>query len=57
VLESDLHVLDIAALSLIVHEAGGVFTDLEGQALGLETRSALAAPPVLHGQALALIKA
>ncbi len=43
VIESDVNILDIAALSVIVREAGGVFTDLEGQALGLETRSVLAA--------------
>ncbi|HSM68639.1 MAG TPA: inositol monophosphatase family protein [Xanthomonadales bacterium] len=48
VIESDVNVLDIAALSLIVTEAGGVFTDLEGQPVGMETRSVLAATPGLH---------
>jgi histidinol-phosphatase len=48
VIESDVNVLDIAALSLIVSEAGGVFTDLDGEAPGLETRSVLAATPGLH---------
>jgi histidinol-phosphatase len=48
VLESDVNILDIAALSLIVEEAGGVFTDLDGRPAGLETRSVLAANPVLH---------
>jgi histidinol-phosphatase len=57
VLESDVHVLDIAALSLIVREAGGVFTDLDGQAVSLETRSVLAGPAPLHAQALAMMKA
>ena len=32
VIESDVNILDIAALAVIVTEAGGVFTDLDGQA-------------------------
>ena len=43
VLESDVNILDIAALAVIVREAGGVFTDLAGQALNLGTRDVLAA--------------
>jgi histidinol-phosphatase len=43
VLESDVNILDIAALAVIVREAGGVFTDLAGQALNLDTRDVLAA--------------
>ncbi|HET9818434.1 MAG TPA: hypothetical protein VFP92_04640 [Rhodanobacteraceae bacterium] len=35
---------------MIVREAGGVFTDLEGAALSLVTRSVSAAPPTLHGE-------
>ncbi len=42
VMESDVNILDIAALSVIVREAGGDFTDLEGRPVGLETRSVLA---------------
>jgi len=53
VIESDVNILDIAALSVIVTEAGGVFTDLNGAAIGLETRSVLAANKKLHGQYLA----
>ncbi|NND45589.1 MAG: inositol-phosphate phosphatase [Xanthomonadales bacterium] len=52
VIESDVNVLDIAALSLVVTEAGGVFTDLEGAPVGLHTRSVLAATPALHAQLL-----
>jgi len=52
VVESDLNILDIAPLVLIVREAGGVFTDLDGRAVGLDVRSALAGPPVLHALAL-----
>ncbi len=48
VIESDVNILDIAALAVIVREAGGSFTDLSGQALNLETRSVLAAVPALH---------
>ena len=49
VIESDVHILDVAALSVIVREAGGVFTDLEGGALNLATTSVLAAAtPELH---------
>ena len=52
VVESDLNILDIAPLVVIVREAGGVFTDLDGGAVGLDTRSALAAPARLHALAL-----
>lgn len=48
VIESDVNILDIAALSLIVSEAGGIFTDLNGAAVGLETRSVLAANAALY---------
>ena len=34
VIESDVNILDIAALSIIVNEAGGVFTDLNGRNAG-----------------------
>jgi len=53
VVESDVNILDIAALSVIVTEAGGVFTDMNGKAPGLETRSVLAANPALHKELLA----
>lgn len=48
VVESDVNILDIAALSLIVEEAGGRFTDLEGGAVGLDTTSVLASNGLLH---------
>lgn len=48
VIESDVDILDIAALSVIVREAGGVFTDLDGRNVDLETRSVLAATPELY---------
>ena len=48
VIESDVNILDIAALSVIVGQAGGVFTDLEGRPPDLQTTSVLAAAPGLH---------
>lgn len=58
VIESDVHVLDVAALSLIVEEAGGVFTDLEGRRLSLATSSVLAAgSPELHRELLSRFRA
>ncbi len=52
VVESDLNILDIAALTVIVREAGGVVTDLDGASIGLATRSLLAANPSLHADLL-----
>ncbi|MDG2537129.1 inositol monophosphatase family protein [Dyella jiangningensis] len=48
VLESDVNILDIAALAVIVREAGGLFTDLDGQPLTLDSRSVLAGTPDIH---------
>lgn len=51
VIESDVGILDIAALCLLVTEAGGVFTDLAGRPVGLQTTSVLAAAtPDLHAE-------
>lgn len=52
VIESDVNILDIAALVVIVREAGGVFTDLSGAPVDLDTRSVLAAVPALHASVL-----
>lgn len=52
VIESDVNILDIAALAVIVREAGGVFTDLDGAPLSPDTRSVLAGTPAIHAQAL-----
>ncbi len=52
VIESDVNILDIAALSIIVSEAGGVFTDMNGKSPDLDTHSVLAANPVLHASYL-----
>lgn len=52
VIESDVNILDIAALSVIVHAAGGRFTDLRGEKLGLNTTTVLAANARLHSAVL-----
>ncbi|AGG88034.1 MULTISPECIES: inositol monophosphatase family protein [Rhodanobacter] len=52
VIESDVNILDIAALAVIVREAGGVFTDLDGAPPTLDTTSVLAGTPAIHAQAL-----
>jgi histidinol-phosphatase len=48
VVESDVNILDIAAVSVIVAEAGGVFTDLDGRPVDLETTSVLAGNPAIY---------
>jgi histidinol-phosphatase len=48
VIESDVNILDIAALAVIVNEAGGKFTDLAGRPVGLGTTSVLATNGLLH---------
>jgi histidinol-phosphatase len=55
VVESDVNILDIAALAVIVQEAGGRFTDLDGHAVGLDTSSVLAANGRLHEALLAAL--
>jgi len=55
VIESDVNILDIAALAVIVREAGGVFTDLDGKPPSLGITSVLAAPPHLHATLLEML--
>jgi histidinol-phosphatase len=52
VIESSVNILDIAALTVIVREAGGTFTDLEGDDVGLGTTSVLATNGALHASVL-----
>ncbi len=56
VIESDVNILDVAALAVIVREAGGVFTDLDGALLTLESCSVLAGTPALHAAGLARLR-
>jgi histidinol-phosphatase len=52
VIETDVNILDIAALTVIVREAGGTFTDLEGGPVSLGTTSVLATNGALHSSVL-----
>jgi histidinol-phosphatase len=56
VIESDVNILDIAALAVIVREAGGYFTDLSGGEVGLQTTTVLASNGALHAPLLAAIQ-
>lgn len=50
VVESDINILDIAALAVIVREAGGICSELDGSAIDLESTTMLAAAPKLHSR-------
>ncbi|HEU4602928.1 MAG TPA: inositol monophosphatase family protein [Steroidobacteraceae bacterium] len=56
VIESDVNILDIAALAVIVEAAGGRFTDLRGDALNLQTTTVLASNGKLHESVLAALR-
>ena len=56
VIESDVNILDIAALTVIVEEAGGRFTDLTGGPVGLETTTVLATNGPLHPPVLETLR-
>jgi histidinol-phosphatase len=56
VIESDVNILDIAALTVLVREAGGTFTDLEGGEVRLETTTVLATNGPLHSQVLEALR-
>ncbi len=56
VIETDINILDIAALTVLVREAGGTFTDLHGAPVGLETTSVLATNGTLHQKILAALR-
>jgi histidinol-phosphatase len=55
VIESDVNILDVAALSVIVEAAGGKFTDLQGGALTLDTTTVLASNGKLHSAVLSAL--
>jgi histidinol-phosphatase len=52
VIESDVSILDIAACVAIVSEAGGMFTDLSGAPITLQSNSVLATNGALHAACL-----
>jgi len=55
VVESDVNILDIAALTVIVREAGGQFTQLDGQPVTLGTTTVLATNSALHKDMLTAV--
>ena len=58
IIESDVNILDISALSLIITEAGGLFTDLDGNPIDLQTTTVLAAScQALYDQAFSTLEA
>lgn len=56
VIESDVNILDIAALAVIVQAAGGRFTDIGGNPIGLHTTSVLATNGKLHSEVLSVLE-
>lgn len=56
VIESDVNILDVAALSVIVRQAGGVFSDLKGAPIGLDSTSVLATNGLLHQSVLEALR-
>jgi histidinol-phosphatase len=56
VIESDVNILDIAALTVIVREAGGRFTDLSGAEIDLDTTTVLATNATLHAPILEALR-
>lgn len=55
VIESDVNILDIAALTVIVREAGGIVSELDGSPVGLDTTTIVAATPALHGRLVSFL--
>jgi histidinol-phosphatase len=56
IMEAKINLWDIAAAAVIVEEAGGKVTDLEGQPLTRETKTVLATNGLLHEQILKYFK-
>jgi len=56
VIESDVNILDIAALTVLVREADGTFTDLQGAEVGLGTTTVLATNGPLHSRVLEALR-
>jgi len=55
VIESDVNILDIAALAVIVEAAGGKFTELNGGPINLKTTTVLASNGRLHSAVLSAL--
>lgn len=52
IVESDVNILDIAALSVIIEEAGGKFSQLDGRPINLDTTTVLATNSQLYDTVL-----
>lgn len=55
IVESDLNILDIAALTVIMREAGAVVTELDGGEINIDTSTLLATTPLLRGKVEAIL--
>ena len=55
IVESDVNILDIAALTVILREAGGDITNLDGGPVGLDTTSVLATNGRLRGDVVSIL--
>ncbi len=51
-IEADIKIWDIAALAVIIEEAGGKFTDLSGNAVSVNIKTAAASNGLLHEEVL-----
>lgn len=56
VLESDVNILDIAALTILIREAGGRITDLKGKEIGLQTTSVVAGNLPAYKKAMEILQ-
>jgi len=56
VIESDVNILDIAALAVIIEAAGGKFTQLNGEPVDLKTTTVLASNGKLHEPILSTLR-
>ncbi|MEO0422457.1 MAG: inositol monophosphatase family protein [Pseudomonadota bacterium] len=56
VIESDVNIFDVAALAVIVREAGGAVSDLAGGAFTLESTDILATNGALHERLLTMLR-
>jgi histidinol-phosphatase len=56
VIESDINILDIAALTVIVREAGGTVSELDGSDIDLDSSTILATNGTLHAPLLAAMR-
>jgi len=56
ILEAKTNIWDVAAMAIIIKEAGGVVTDLNGDALTTQSNSALATNGLIHDEIISYFK-